>query len=111
MTTRPSTPLQRRKLASIYREAAKMYEESDVIIGSCDVLHRKLQAWPADYARLFAPKELKADYPSQWLVCVDFGHQLRSRFGTDHIGYMPSEAARDFRVMALCFMAAITERP
>ena len=108
---KPRTP-SGRKLAAIYREVAREYESTRITSGTCDTLHGKLGRWDTDYARIFAPHGLMERGSSSfdhWSMCIDFGDQLRAAFGVNGQGEMASKKARDFRVMALCFMAAMTE--
>lgn len=106
MKAQRDTPELRRKLANIYREAARLIERKDRAFTCCAVLNAAYGEQWADHYIFDDP--YVAAYAR--LMSVDGASRISgSQFSEAAMdGYGCSQ---DLRVMALCMAAAITERP
>jgi hypothetical protein len=108
MSKLPATPhVERLKRAAIYRKAAQLLErETEGSEFSCDRIGEAVGVWtfprPQDLEHLrHFNKDLCGAYASLFRPKRS-GHYWGRRWGDD---------AHNCRILALCFMAAITERP
>lgn len=103
-----TTPSQR---ATIYRKAAQIlekYRERDTIPGACSAisqaLHPRMDRHNA-YYRTLGKTNFICDFEDLFAPEATFGGYWGEEWADDH------EERRNCRVVALCLMAAMVERP
>ncbi len=106
--SRRDTPYESSQDAEIYREAARLLEANDPKGSkySCDRIGEALGVW--DYPR---PKDVDSVRRHYSGLRDAYAALFKPEHSDSYWGREWGDDAHDCRILALCMMAAITERP